>query len=234
MTYNKDSIEFQPKPSHVRFKDIDGQIFHRLVVLGFAGTRENGHAEWWCECECKNIVKVAGSKLRNGHTKSCGCLNREPTQYTHQLSGHPLFGMWCMMRTRCFNPNYSRFMDYGGRGIRVCRRWLSFPNFLADMGERPSPKHSIDRINVNGHYSCGKCDECVQNDWVANCRWATPIEQGNNTRRNHTLTWYGRTQTIAQWSRELNIAKGAIMSRLSYGWSDERILTTPPRARKFR
>ena len=97
------------------------------------------------------------------------------------------------MKSRCNNPNNNQYSDYGGRGIRVCERWSTFENFLADMGERPTPKHSIDRIDVNGDY----CPE--------NCRWATKEEQNNNKRNCILVTYNGKTQNFKQWCKELNL-----------------------------
>jgi hypothetical protein len=102
------------------------------------------------------------------------------------------------------------------RGIIVCERWSSFENFLADMGPKPSPKHQMDRINNDGNYEPG------------NCRWATPIEQANNTRANHLLTVDGRTLTISEWAREANINPKALSARIKYGWHPDWLLVPFP------
>jgi hypothetical protein len=114
------------------------------------------------------------------------------------------------------DPEYSVWADYGGRGIEVCDRWRnSYPTFLADMGQRPTPDHSIERIDNNGNYA------------PENCRWATRIEQSNNRRSNRHLTFQGRTQTLAQWEREIGGKGYLIKQRLKLGWSVDRALTTP-------
>jgi hypothetical protein len=100
---------------------------------------------------------------------------------------------WRGMLARCRNPRHPSYKNYGGRGITACERWNSFENFLDDMGKRPSPKHSLDRIDNNGNYEPG------------NCRWATRREQANNTRMNRFVTFDGRTMTLAQWARETGI-----------------------------
>ena len=114
------------------------------------------------------------------------------------------------MKTRCSNPNDKHFDEYGGRGIKVCDRWLnSFENFLADMGEKPSPSHSIDRIKVNGNYEPG------------NCRWATPEEQARNKRDNRLVTYHNETKCVTEWARELGVWHGVLIKRLNSGMSVE-------------
>lgn len=122
---------------------------------------------------------------------------------------------WYSLRSRCRNPKDHAFHNYGGRGIKVCERWESFENFLADMGPRPSPKHSIDRIDVNGDY----CPE--------NCRWATRQEQNSNRRDCHYLTHNGETLTVYEWARRTGLSDGAIRYRMKQGWSVAKTLTTP-------
>jgi len=120
------------------------------------------------------------------------------------------------MKSRCYTKSNIGYPYYGGRGITVCDRWLhSFENFLSDMGERPGPEYSLDRINPNGNYR------------PDNCRWATRETQDNNRRANRFLTWNGKTQTIAQWAKETGISKGTILNRLNWGWPIEDALSWP-------
>jgi len=119
------------------------------------------------------------------------------------------------MKVRCYNKNYEHFHRYGGRGIRVCDSWLeSFENFYEDMGDRPTPKHSIDRIDNDGNYSS------------ENCRWATQTEQCNNTSVTVMLTMCGVTLSMSQWGRVLEVPQATIALRKRLGWTDEDILTT--------
>jgi hypothetical protein len=121
---------------------------------------------------------------------------------------------WMNMRKRCFNPKNPEYKNYGGRGITVCDRWLSFEAFLEDMGERPSSKHTLDRYpDNNGNYEPG------------NCAWRTQKEQMQNRRVNHWITFDGRTQTISAWAEETGFTPGKIWNRLNLGWSVERALT---------
>jgi hypothetical protein len=172
-------------------------------------------ALWLCECDCGNRSIVDGPSLRSENTHSCGC-----TKVVHGLSRTPEYHVWRQMLRRCSNPRSAQYKDYGGRGIAVCPRWDSFEAFLSDMSRRPSPHHSLDRIDVDGGY----CPE--------NCRWATRIEQNNNARSNIILTFQGKTMNLAQWARSTGIDEWTLRSRLGrLGWSIERSLTEPVKRR---
>lgn len=133
------------------------------------------------------------------------------------MSGTPTYSTWCSMLRRCYNSKEKAFPNYGARGIMVCERWrTSFENFLADMGVRPRGR-SLERKDVHGDYEPG------------NCRWATPVEQANNTRRNRLLTYGGRTQTQTEWARDIGIAHGTLHARLAAGWPLGKALTQPLR-----
>ncbi len=118
---------------------------------------------------------------------------------------------WSDMKQRCFNKNNPRYKDWGGRGITICKRWMKFENFLADMGERPKGK-SLDRIDNNGNY----CKE--------NCRWATRKEQQNNTRQNRIITYKGKTQNLTQWAKELKIDRQKLTNMINSGKSMEKVI----------
>jgi hypothetical protein len=133
-----------------------------------------------------------------------------------------------LMIGRCADSEGPKWHRYGGRGIRVCQRWLgSLESFIADMGPRPSPKHSIDRKDNDAHYSCGKCDECKFNGWSANCRWATQQEQQSNKSSNVLVTVNGESHTITEWARRCGISAGQVSRRIARGWSPERACSTP-------
>lgn len=201
------------------FVDLAGQYFGRLYVLRRGENSKNGKPRWVCLCECGKETAVLGTHLRSGNTKSCGCWKAERTSQskrTHGMTGTPEHACWKSINRRCYSRNYHKFPSYGGRGITVCERWLeSFENFLADMGPKPSPKHSIDRIDNNGNY----CPE--------NCRWATPTEQVRNRRKTIKLTASGLTLTVAEWSERTGIPYVTIYNRLRLGWTPSDALSKP-------
>jgi len=130
----------------------------------------------------------------------------------------PEYKIWVNIKQRCTNPNSSGFKRYGNRGITICEKWYnSFAAFFKDMGNRPSPEHTIERIDNNKGYS------------PDNCKWATKKEQANNRRNNHFITLYGWTLTIAQWSRFVNIGQSIICDRISEGWPPSKAIFTPVR-----
>ena len=154
--------------------DLTGQRFGRLIALRFAHITADGRTVWRCLCDCGQEVDVNRSNLRSGGVQSCGCLRKQAQGCSYSRDGKATreYTSWHSMKGRCSNPKDDNFKHYGGRGIRVCSRWLStdgFVSFLADMGPRPA-RHTLDRINVNGHYEPG------------NCRWATAREQRLNQR----------------------------------------------------
>ena len=133
----------------------------------------------------------------------------------HGGSHLPEYQVWARMKRRCTNPNTDHFDRYGGRGIQVCKRWLSFAAFYRDMGPRPSPSHSIERKDNDKDYG------------PSNCRWATHKEQVNNRRNTVRWTLDGVTKTVSRWSEETGISIALLHSRFRLGWSLEKVLRTP-------
>ena len=200
------------------FVDISGLKFGRLTVIAYIGRDDRNHATWSAKCECGNSINVTGTHLRSGNTKSCGCNRIEmaiKATKTHGMSNSPTYATWKSIKRRCLNKNTADYKNYGGRGIKVCDRWLnSFKDFLSDMGEKPE-RLSIERINGNGNYE------------LSNCKWATRTEQNNNTRASVFIEHGGYKKTIAEWGRSTGINASAIGRRLRSGWSINEALETP-------
>lgn len=204
------------------FRIAVGDVFGRLTVIEAADIRHRKQY-WVCQCQCGKRCTVRGSALGTGNSTSCGCLvadNLRKIATTHGMSDTLEYQTWCGMIRRCTDPKDRRYAKYGGRGIKVCERWLgSFESFYADMGPKPDHGHrksSIERIDNDGNY----CPE--------NCRWVTSNkEQGRNKTTNHKLTHDGRTATLQEWSEITGIPRTAILARIQRGWDHSRALTTP-------
>ena len=203
-----------------------GNRYGRLIVV--ARAVGDGPRWWACECDCGGKKDVRGTLLRNGETASCGCLHRERSsaaaKATHtrhgQSSGDRRGGgyrCWEAMKDRCQNRASRSFPKWGGRGITVTDRWSTFEQFISDMGPRPSPKHTLDRIDNCGNYE------------PSNCRWALPVVQMRNRRNNLHLTAFGRTMLLVEWADETGINYFAMRERVRAGWSPERVVTEPSR-----
>jgi hypothetical protein len=205
--------------------DLAGQRFGRWLVLGPEVIRDRRMTKILCGCSCGTIDWVHLRNLRNGRSASCGC-----TLFRHGLTNTLAERCWRSMLTRCYNPANKSFHRYGGRGITVCARWRgSLAAYYADMGDPPSPDHSIDRIDNDGGYWCGKaeCPDCGPAGRTPNCRWATPKEQARNSQSARMITFQGRTLCMTDWSGELGFPLGLVGRRISQGWSVEKALTTP-------
>ena len=218
--------------------DLTGHQYGRLTVIKQVGVSSNYQTIWLCKCDCGNETRVRMGNLRSGAVQSCGCLRSEFSLNKRRwkgLSQTPEFNAWKSALYRCTKPTHQHDHRYLDRGIRMCLRWSEdFFAFLEDMGKRPSDNHSIDRINNDGMYSCGKCSECVENGWSANCRWATEEEQHNNTSTNRKITAFGKILSVSQWARETGIPVETISHRIRKGkWDPEKALTKPPRPSKY-
>lgn len=197
--------------------DLANQTFGRWTVLGPAQFKA-GAMHWNCRCECGTKRVVNGAHLRNGKTVSCGCYKVE-ARTTHGLHKHPMYRTWAGMKSRCSNPKDAWYRRYGGRGIKVCERWLDFANFYADVGDRPKG-HTLDRIDNDGDYT------------PENVRWATPPQQQETkTQTSRYLTAFGVTRTVDEWADHTGLAKGTIFMRLHRGWSVAKALRTKPQKR---
>jgi hypothetical protein len=194
------------------------QRFGRLRVIIPEGRRKGRRAAL-CICDCEKVVAAEIRALYSGATKSCGCHSRQlliERLTTHGLSLVPEYNIYNNIIQRCTNHRNTAWHHYGGRGIKVCQRWLdSFEAFYEDMGPRTSAKHSIERLDNDGHY----CPE--------NCVWATKRVQAFNRRSSRLITYQGRTQCLAAWAVEIGIKQVTLGGRIRSGWTVERALTQP-------
>lgn len=190
--------------------DLMHQRFTRLFVRGRLLERSpQGSVMWLCVCDCGNLVKVRSASLRNGNTRSCGCLAREisiangKANVKHGMTKSPEYKSWCSMKERCYREADPHYHDYGARGIVVCDRWInSFENFYADMGPRPEGT-TLDRKDNDGPYS------------PENCRWATHIEQANNKRNNNRFEYQGVSRSLSEIATLTGIPQPTLWSRLN-------------------
>ncbi|MFZ2306796.1 MAG: hypothetical protein WAW73_20170 [Rhodoferax sp.] len=182
---------------NARVIDMTGKRYSSLVALRMVGKATSGDLKWSFKCDCGSEFEANGYYARSGKITSCPTCAAERTRIAsvkHGLTDSAEFEVWTGMQTRCLNRNSPAFENYGGRGISICQRWKnSFENFLADMGERPSPDHSIERENNDGNYE------------PSNCRWATAEEQANNKRNNVKVTIDGVTKNISAWARQFGV-----------------------------
>lgn len=204
-------------PTH-NFIDLSGQRFGKWLVLHRDESRQRcSDAYWICRCDCGAEHPVTGNRLRVGRSRSCKSCSQQVHGHTRFGRKSTEFSVWSDMIRRCSDPKRKRYADYGGRGIVVCERWLSFENFLADMGPRPEGT-SLDRLFNDHDYA------------PTNCRWRTRREQARNARSNRPLELNGITKILCVWAEELGVDPRTISKRLKRGWSVARALTGPSRA----
>lgn len=191
-----------------------GQRFGRLTVVKSVPGRR-----YLCRCDCGRDRVAHTSNLTSGSVVSCGCWRRVRMATVNATYKTAEYRTWRAMLQRCNNPRRPEYPRYGGRGIAVCDRWLSFANFLADMGKKPLPELSIERIDNNKGYEPG------------NCCWATPYAQTRNRNSgNRFITFDGKTQMVSEWARAIGLTPAGMYNRLRRGWPLSDALTTPPQS----
>lgn len=212
-------------------KNLIKQRFGRLTVQYFLGksrgeeiNRIRWRYYWIALCDCGNTVLVDQDSLKK-NTQSCGCLQLDSV-IKHGFHRRAEYQTWSGMKQRCRNPKDAAYINYGGRGISVCDRWLeSFENFFEDMGPKPTPQYSLDRIDNDGNYC------------PANCKWATPKEQAANRRLSYSpqylITYNGQTKNLNDWAISAGLKHGkCLVYRLRRGWPLDKALTQPPSTKK--
>lgn len=195
--------------------DMKGMCFSRLTVLEHLKGKLGGNGYCICVCSCNDSVmrKVSSNKLLCGETKSCGCLSADLMKErfsTHKMSSKRIYKTWVSIKGRCYNTKDNSYYKYGGRGIKMCDRWFnSFINFFQDMGERPTPNHSIDRIDNNGNYEPN------------NCRWATTKEQSDNKRNTKKIFFKNKEWSILDFTKEIGGVYGSVRVYINHKTPEE-------------
>lgn len=198
-----------------KFLDLSGRTFYRWTVISSdpSQTCRPSQRKWLCRCECGTERETRARFLVHGLSRSCGCLNRElivAKVSTHKMYKTPEHMAWLNMKARCCNPKHPSFSHYGGRGVKVCDRWVvSFRDFYDDIGPRPTPAHSLDRIDNQGDYE------------PSNCRWATKMQQSGNTRRNKMVQYLGQEMCISQAARMAGLSVSTLRWRIKSGVEGE-------------
>lgn len=198
-----------------RFVDLTGKRFGRLAVIRMIGrSGKYRRTIWLCKCDCGNYSKPDGSSLSSGNSISCGCYASDVTSILSTVHGDTSnykrtreYRSWRAMKDRCLRPKCKSYHNYGGRGIRICERWLnSYESFLEDMGRCPTGL-MLERIHNDGNYE------------PSNCKWDTGRNQARNRRTNTVLTHKGKSMCAVKWAEELGISYCVILNRLKQGWS---------------
>lgn len=195
-----------------KFIDLTEKRFDRLLVIKRMGSNKHGKSMWLCLCDCGKEKIIRNDHIKNNIIKSCGCLK---IKHGHtKITVSKTYIAWQNILTRCTSPNHKSYINCGGRGITVCKRWTKFVNFLEDMGEAPKGCQ-IDRIDN----SKGYCK--------SNCQWTTAKINNRNKRNNHLITHGGKTQCITVWAEEYNICPCVLRGRIRLGWPIKKALITP-------
>jgi len=221
-----------------------GEKFGRLKIIDEYKADGSNYRTVVCVCDCGNTKKLSKYKVTSGETKSCGCLAKESAREAlaktrkdmvlssesrsrmggsgrfkpvHGMRNTSIYAVWSSMISRCKLPSCPSHKSHGGRGIKVCSRWGKFENFYLDMGDKPAPNYSIDRIDNDGDYT------------PENCRWATAKEQQNNKRNSVFFEFNGKSMTIAQWSDSTGIRSDTLAKRIKNGWPLDKAFTLPVR-----
>lgn len=205
-------------------EDLAGRRFGMIFVVSFDPSSDpQGYGKWKCKCDCGTEFTQRGNRLLAGSAASCGCRKRDAKTESRISHGETRNGevprdymVWQGMIARCENPKGNRWKSYGGKGVKVCERWRhSFPAFIEDMGPRPTPRHTIDRIDSSGNYE------------KSNCKWSTPKEQARHFAKNRMITAFGEIHCVAEWAELKSLPYAGFRARILRGWDAEEAMTTP-------
>jgi hypothetical protein len=197
-----------------RLPDQTGRVYGRLTIISET-EKVNGKRFFLCKCECGNVGIHRFEDIRAGKILSCGCYNIEKG-IKHGRSGTRIYNVWKGIVYRCSNPLCGSYIDYGGRGIKICAEWLNVDIFC-EWAARNGYKNglTIERMDVNGNYEPN------------NCTWIPLARQASNTRRNRKITYEGKTMILRDWAKHFGIKYATLKNRFHLGWSIEKALKTP-------
>ena len=191
--------------------DFIGQKFNRLTIIGYDGVNNDHKMLAKCKCDCGNIHIATLRDIKNGHVKSCGCLQKEIARNRFLIDNRTderLYTIYTNMKARCYNVDSPNYKNYGGRGIIICKEWLNdytlFKTWSLNNGYNDDL--TIDRINVNGNYE------------PSNCRWVDIKTQCNNKRNTIYITYNGQTHTITEWADIYHVNRKKIAYRYYKGY----------------
>lgn len=196
--------------------DLTGKKFGMLTAISI-DHKKGSRVYWNCICDCGGKRIVSNDHLRKLENTDCGCTRRHKANWKkHGMCNSRLYGIWSLMKERCFNPKRKEYKNYGGRGITVCQEWLDSKSFIEwALNNGYSNELTLDRINNNGDY----CPD--------NCRWISKAEQMNNRRNNHIIVFNNQAKTLTQWAKEYGFTYAQLYKRLKLGWSFEKSITEP-------
>jgi hypothetical protein len=205
--------------------DLRGQVFDRLTALHREENDSRGRARWLCRCSCGGSTTAIAADLRNGNTRSCGCLQAErraervKANTTHGGARTRIYGIWCGIKARCYNPKSAVWRYYGGKGISLCDEWHSFDAFRDwSFANGYRDDLTIDRIHNDGHYEPG------------NCRWVTQATQKGNQTSNRMVEYMGENIHLKEACRRAGLPYKTVHRRIvKLGWEDAKALSTPVR-----
>lgn len=207
--------------------NLTGQKFGRWTVISEA-PRHGQTRYWLCQCDCGTVREVRQQNLINGQSTSCGCYHREEAKSIGNRSrkhgdfGTHLYGIWAGMKRRCYNPHTKYYEDYGGRGIKVCDKWLDYVPFKEwATSHGYSEGMSIERLDVNGNY----CPE--------NCTWIPKNQQNRNKRNTIRIEYKGKTYTLKEISEITHIKEHTLFARYQRGWTSEEIFNPKLKQNQF-
>lgn len=210
--------------------DLTGLVFGQLTVVREDGQLSDGASlcrAWLCQCTCGQTVRVRGKHLtrKKNNVFSCGCYKAVPENnpnYKHGGKHTPEYEIWQNMKDRCTCNTDNGFKNYGARGITFCKRWKDFSKFLEDMGLRPSPKHTLDRVDNSKGYS------------KQNCRWATRKQQARNTRKTIMLEFQGETRALVDWAEHFGLRPAMVYMRYRAGFVGDQLFRKNEPGKRFR